>query len=133
MFLNLALIIVSVWFEANPALYTELPSDSFVQLLLLARWDKAALEEWDEGCEKTGGTPGWKVAEVEGTTLAEPLRRSRFLEESETDSDIKEGSGFPRASALFLGDWNVLTRAAWAVSLSNGFTTRQRAGLPDLS
>lgn len=131
MLLKLAPIIVLMLFEEEP----EQPEERsvaatashwvtvrliHVQSVLRMCTAGAAGQVRQSSCERMGwtlfpaercwkhGTPGWKAAEFEGTARAEPLRRSRFLEESETDSDIKEGSGFPCASALFLGDWNVL-------------------------
>lgn len=83
------------------------------------RWSLSGMTGWflalTERCEKTRGTLRWKCwlafisTNTWRTALAELKRSSRFRRKvRQTEWSFKEGSGFPCASALFLGDWNVL-------------------------
>lgn len=81
-------------------------------------WSSCGMTAWatalTEGCEKARGAHGWNTADPR---LHQQILRGQFglswgdgrgLGEWDRPRDIKEGSGFPCASALFLGDWNVL-------------------------
>lgn len=82
-------------------------------------WSSCGMTGWamalTERCEKTRGARRWKVAdphlyrEIVRGQLGLNWGDGRGLGgEWDRLRDIKEGSGFPCASALFLGDWNVL-------------------------
>lgn len=115
----------------------ELPSDP--ALLLVRAAGAVALQVRRSKCAMTG----WTTALTEEGLCPLPINNKKQFRvhfDRHRDSqglggrwdrlkDIKEGSGFPCASALFLVDWNVLQEQH---KLCNGFTTRQCASWPDV-
>lgn len=98
---------------------------------LQVSWSRCVMTGWamalTKTCEETPLTHVY-VEKRLGDTLADIWRDSHGLGgEKDGLKDIKEGSGFPHASALFLGYWNVLQEQH---KLSNGFTTRHCASWP---
>lgn len=108
---------------------TKLPSNpslpniswEFAQLVLLARWDGATMRWqdeprlWQEDVKSLEVHIGEKLLTdiyiekiVRGQIVLNWGDGGGLGGEWDRFRDIKEGSGFPCASALFLGDWNVL-------------------------